>query len=268
MPFFDKSIEFLLFRQIAEHFFCVYMTIKQHIVSFFLWLIPLLFLSFLSSCTLYQEGVLSLEGKKLTQIPDSVFNITNLRSLRLYGNELDSISYRIGDLIHLEELYLGKNNLTFLPDEIGNLTNLKILSVQYNELEKLPSTIGNLQHLEQLILNQNRLTQLPNELGNLAQLTNLQLNENRLETLPNQLLQCKNLQFLRINRNRLTMLPDSLGFMTSLKELSVVSGGMMLRIPSTFCTNRTLEILEVDQQTILPSCLFVRQTNRLRIIRR
>lgn len=245
------------------------MNVKHRIYSCLYRLMPLFSISVITACSVYQEeGVLVLEDKQLTQIPDSVFNITNLKSLRLYGNKLDSVSYRIGELIALEELYLGKNNLTFLPDEIGNLKNLKILSVQYNDLEKLPSTIGNLQNLEQLILNQNKISFLPEQIGNLALLSVLQLNDNRLETIPDQLLACKNLQVLYINRNRLIKLPDSLGYLTSLKELSMVSGGMMLRIPTSFCTNRTLETLEVDQYAILPTCLFVRQTNRLRIIRK
>ena len=52
--------------------------------------------------------VLNLSRKNLTEIPEYVYEIKNLKTLKLYGNSLDSISYRIGEL---ENDINGKLNL-------------------------------------------------------------------------------------------------------------------------------------------------------------
>jgi Leucine-rich repeat (LRR) protein len=62
---------------------------------------------------------LDLSRKGLTQIPAEVFENKELKVLKLFGNQLDSVSNRIGELVNLEELYIGKNNLSTLPKEIG-----------------------------------------------------------------------------------------------------------------------------------------------------
>lgn len=210
----------------------------------------------------------NLAGLEITAIPDSVFNITNLKILNLHGNDLNSISYRIGELTELEELYLGSNRISSLPEEMIRLQNLKILSLPFNDLDTLPSFIGSLVNLEILILNGNRLKKLPTTIGSLKHLKNLQLKYNLLEELPNEIVGCDSLEFIYLNRNALSALPDSIGWLPNLKEVYLSQAGMMLQIPSGFCEHRKLEILEVDQTAVIPLCLFVWQTNRLRIIRR
>ena len=63
---------------------------------------------------------INLSRKGLTEIPDEVFENTDVRVLRLYGNNIDSIPERIGELVNLERLYLGKNDIKSLPKSIGN----------------------------------------------------------------------------------------------------------------------------------------------------
>lgn len=236
----------------------------------FLSTLSLVLLTSCNSVELFVEKdtVENLNRKKLKDIPTEVFEKKELKVLRLYGNQLDSISYRIGELQNLEELYIGKNNLKNLPKEIGQLKKLKILSVQYNEITDLPAEIGEMESLEQLILNQNELRMLPTEISQLQKLEMLQLKMNWLDSLPTSIGECKQLKFIYLNRNNLTRIPESIGQITGLREIYLAGAGQLVQIPESFCNLRMLEVLEVDQHSVIPTCLLVRQTSRLSIIRK
>jgi leucine-rich repeat protein SHOC2 len=216
----------------------------------------------------YGSTLTDLSKKGLDSIPESVYQDTSIRVLRLYGNSLDSLSFRIGNLINLEELYLGRNDLKTLPPEIGNLKKLRILTAQYNEIEFLPKEIGQMESLEQLILNQNELRTLPTTIGDLKRLQMLQVKYNFLDSLPSTIGGCQALQFIYLNRNNLFALPESLSEITGLKEIYLVGAGQMTDVPEDLCKLRMLELLEVDQFVQLPACFIVRQTGRLTVIRR
>ena len=233
----------------------------------------LFFLSFsliLSSCKMIRNvdtgTKLDLSKTGLTEIPDEVFEKVDLTVLHLFGNQIDSISSRIGELKNLEELYIGKNNLKTLPKEIGQLKNLKILSLQYNVIDSLPNEIGDLEQLETLWLDQNRLVTLPDSIGKLKNLKVLQVRFNRLETLPVGLGDCERLSLLYLNRNNLNALPEEMGNLKQLREIYLAGSGALNQIPESFCDLRYLEILEISQSTVVPACLIVLKANRLTII--
>ncbi len=96
------------------------------------------------------DEVIDLSRKGLKEIPAYVFERKNLKSLRLFKNELAELPPEIALLENLEELYLGNNLLTTLPPEIKQLKKLRILSIQYNKIETLPEEIGELSALEEI----------------------------------------------------------------------------------------------------------------------
>lgn len=209
---------------------------------------------------------LNLNKLGLTEIPEEVYSMKNLKVLRLYGNKIDSISPRIQELTNLEKLYIGKNKLTHFPPEIGQLKNLKLLSAQYNDIRFLTSSIGKLDSLEQLILNQNQLTSLPVEIGGMKNLKSLQLNFNWISFIPEEIGNCRKLEFVYLNRNNLTAIPASFEHLTQLRELHLVNAGSLVDLPEGLCKLRRLELLEIDLLTVVPTCLLVMQTTRLRIL--
>jgi Leucine-rich repeat (LRR) protein len=216
--------------------------------------------------TINSSSTADLSKKNLKDIPEEVFENKNIKVLYLYGNELDSIPGKIGQLDQLEELYIGKNHLKTLPKEIGQLENLKVLSVQFNDLAYLPAEIGSLKKLERLVLNQNSLRSLPHEIGQLTNLQDLQLKMNWLDSLPKEIGNCSNLRFVYLNRNNLRSLPESINQLTNLKELYLAGSGQLVQLPESLCDLRMLEILEVDDNIVMPTCLIVNRANRLKVI--
>lgn len=53
--------------------------------------------------------MLELSHNKLTEIPDTIFNLINLKVLDLSDNNLQTITNRIGNLINLDNLSLNCN---------------------------------------------------------------------------------------------------------------------------------------------------------------
>ena len=99
---------------------------------------------------------INLSGKYLAQTPDDIFDgFTKLKWLWLEDNQLTELPNSIGNLTNLEKLWLVNNQLTELPQSIGNLTNLKKLNLRGNRLTELPQSIGNFTNLESIWLDSN-----------------------------------------------------------------------------------------------------------------
>ena len=59
-------------------------------------------------------------------------------------NKFDTLPKEIGNLTNLKTLFLWGNSLTTFPKEIGKLTNLTYLSFDWQEMESIPIEIINL----------------------------------------------------------------------------------------------------------------------------
>ncbi|PKU80422.1 putative LRR receptor-like serine/threonine-protein kinase [Dendrobium catenatum] len=80
------------------------------------------------------------------------------------------LSPRIGELKHLEALFIGNNSITGgIPAEFGNLASLRTLNLENNRLSgSIPSSLGRLQNLQTLRLAFNNLTgKIPERLFNI-----------------------------------------------------------------------------------------------------
>jgi internalin A len=121
------------------------------------------------------EKIIKLDcsNNELTELPNIINLMTNLRELYCYDNELTSLPPSIGSLTNLTWLSCFYNELTSLPDSIGNLTNLTKLYCYDNELTSLPDSIGNLINLIIFDYSFNNLTSLPPSIINLRNITEI-----------------------------------------------------------------------------------------------
>jgi Leucine-rich repeat (LRR) protein len=110
---------------------------------------------------------LNLNNKNITEIPESISKLSNLKYLYLRSNQLTAIQESISKLVSLKYLDLRHNQLTTLPESIGKLVRLKHLYLHNNQLSTLPESIGNLIKLKHLSLDNNRLKKLPSSIINI-----------------------------------------------------------------------------------------------------
>ncbi|MBI3387446.1 MAG: leucine-rich repeat domain-containing protein [Deltaproteobacteria bacterium] len=172
---------------------------------------------------LTQLQSLNVSRNELTAVPEWLGLLTQLRSLNLSSNQLTALPEWLGQLAQLQSLDLSENQLTALPEWLGQLAQLQMLDLSFNQLTALPEWLGQLAQLQSLDLGNNQLTALPEWLGQLTQLQLLDLSFNQLTALPEWLGQLTQLQSLNLACNQLTALPEWLGQLTQLKELELWS---------------------------------------------
>lgn len=109
-------------------------------------------------------------------IPDisALSNLTNLKVLYLYDNQISDISV-LGYLTNLEQLYLDANQISDIS-VLSNLTNLEILHINYNQISDI-SALANLTNLRELSLYNNQISDV-SPLSNLMNLEALWLFNN------------------------------------------------------------------------------------------
>ncbi|KAK2143594.1 hypothetical protein LSH36_827g00044 [Paralvinella palmiformis] len=107
-----------------------------------------------------------------------------LRTLDATHNDIHSLPDDLGDLTHLEQLYLRHNRLSQLP-LLTHCTNIKELHLGNNSLHCL--TIEQLECIQQvsvLDLRDNKISKLPEQIALLQQLERLDVSNNDISQLP------------------------------------------------------------------------------------
>ncbi len=79
---------------------------------------------------------------RISNIPDDIGKIKNLRTLNLEYNQITSISDELSGLQNLAYLNLKNNRLKELPEKIANMEQLKRLEIINNPFEILPPEIA------------------------------------------------------------------------------------------------------------------------------
>jgi Leucine-rich repeat (LRR) protein len=196
------------------------------------------------------------KAPKLTELPESLGQLTQLQSLNLGSNQLTALPDWLGQLTQLQLLNLSGNQLTTLPASLGQLTRLLSLDLSRNQLTALPEWLGQLMQLQSLNLSGNQLTALPEWLGQLTQLQSLNLSGNQLTTLPASLGQLTRLLSLDLSRDQLTALPEWLGRFTQVQSLDL-GGNQLTALPDWLGQLTQLQSLDLSHSrlTTLPEWL-------------
>mmetsp|Transcript_35407 Transcript_35407/g.85687 ORF Transcript_35407/g.85687 Transcript_35407/m.85687 type:complete len:560 (+) Transcript_35407:73-1752(+) len=121
-----------------------------------------------------------LEGS----VPSSLGSgATNLTTMKLSTNGFTGeIPQTFGQLSNIESIDLDDNFLDSLPTVIGSMTNLKRLDLSNNKMKgKVPTEIGKMSKIEELYLNNNELSgTVPAEMKNLFFLHTLDISSTNL----------------------------------------------------------------------------------------
>ena len=123
--------------------------------------------TWLSTCSGLRE--LYLSHNKISEVPEDLKCLSNLKVLELSNNQLQRIpGAALSEWTNMEYLNLGCNRLLEIPDEVERMSSLRVLRLSDNSLRQLPSAICRLYKLQTLTLSKNRLVALPFGFHNLS----------------------------------------------------------------------------------------------------
>ena len=207
---------------------------------------------------------------QLTELPDSLWKLTQLTDLNLSHNQLTTLpDSLLAQLTQLTVLNLASNQLTALPDSLGQLTQLKSLDLSINQLTTLPDSLGQLTQLQSLALSSNQLTALPEWLEQLTDLK--EIIWIGLEVLPVQICRLQKLELLVLgggtyqhrkgtitmwlpsnNKYAFRQLPNEIGDLTSLKAL-LLGSCQITDLPPSLAQLEHLTTLSLDNNPLNPA---------------
>ena len=132
--------------------------------------------------------------------------MVNLRMLELGANRIRALPADLGNLVNLQELWLGKNKIGSMA--LPPLPHLKHLSMQNNRLETWDGALfANCPRLTHLYLGHNNLPDMPEEFGMLADLQELDLAKNAIRSIK-PIPQLRSLKDLWMNDNQVEDLEE------------------------------------------------------------
>ncbi|MEG4491922.1 leucine-rich repeat domain-containing protein [Microcoleus sp. D3_18_C4] len=195
-------------------------------------------------------------GNKLTEFPDAVLQLTNLKILSLVKNQITEIPEAISQLSNLSQLNLSDNQITKIPKAIAQLSNLTLLSLNSNQLAEIPEAVAQLSNLTQLILTNNQITKIPEAISQLSNLKELNLNVNQITEIPEAITQLSNLTLLSLNGNQIAKILEVVAQLSNLTQL-ILSSNQITQIPDSIgqLSNLTLLDLNGNQISEIPDAI-------------
>jgi len=141
--------------------------------------------------------IASTEEFKSNLVPDSIFNMTQLKTLMIFGRDCH-VRYYDKDGKDTTQCWMIKE----IPSSIGNLTNLDTLRLTLGVFGKFPDEISKLQKLRFLDLTDTYMSSIDN-LTSLKNLNQLLLFGCGLSKLPSDINKLTNLKFIGLVGNNL-----------------------------------------------------------------
>lgn len=168
----------------------------------------------------HQTDWLYISGHGLTELPERIRELTQLRELQIFEQDLYRLPDGLFELTKLERLTIMTADLESIPASIAKLKKLKVLSIQCASsnrptpgwsakpkeeisLNRIPPEIGELEQLEQLTIRYTSISELPIELTKLNNLRMLDLGMNMIPRKPKFLYSMKQLQYVNVSRDSL-----------------------------------------------------------------
>ncbi|MCX5964232.1 MAG: leucine-rich repeat domain-containing protein [Cyanobacteria bacterium] len=208
---------------------------------------------------------LYLGSNQITEIPESIAQLSNLTSLHLSSNQITEIPESIAQLSNLTNLYLGSNQITEIPESIAQLSNLTELDLSFNQITEIPDSISQLSNLTELDLAGNQITEIPDSIAQLFNLTAIELSENQITEIPNSIGQLSNLETIDLSNNQIMEIPDSIAQLSDLRSLNLF-GNQITEIPDSIAQLSNLEVLNLSNNKIQSLPASIKSCQKLNLL--
>jgi hypothetical protein len=146
---------------------------------------------------------LNLSQKGLTELPQEIGKLKNLKRLYLNHNQIRDFSDAIAELKNLTYLNLNNNKISEIPNVIAELKNLTYLNLSNNQISEISNIIAELKNLTKLFLTYNQISEIPDAIAELKNLTELDLSHNQISEIPEIITQLEKLKSIKIENNPL-----------------------------------------------------------------
>lgn len=168
----------------------------------------------------HKTDQLVISGHGLTQLPERIRELTEIRDLEIFEQDLYRLPDELFELSKLEHLKIMTADLESIPPSIARLKNLRELCIQCASsdrptpdwrpkmkedisLSRIPPEIGELELLEKLTIHYTSIHELPLELGRLKNLQILDLGMCMINRKPEFLNGMKQLKYINVSKNSL-----------------------------------------------------------------
>ena len=179
------------------------------------------------------KGIKRLKlSEGLTEFPLEILELADsLEILDLSGNQLSDLPEELSQLTNLRIIFASNNLFTHLPDVLGSLPKLEMVGFKTNQIKTVSEQSLPTQ-LRWLILTDNTIEVLPHSLGERPRLQKLALAGNKIQVLPESMENLSNLELVRLSANQLTEFPE---FLIKLPKLSwlAFAGNPFCKHPSS-----------------------------------
>lgn len=158
----------------------------------------------------------------LKEFPIEILSLADtLEVLDLSDNQLSELPDSIVQLRNLKIIFFARNNFTSFPSILRKFPVLNMIGFKSNQIETVPDDSFP-PKLNWLILTDNKINKLPQSIGHCLQLQKCALAGNLLEELPAEMANCVNLELIRVSANKLKNIPN---WLFELPKLSWVAFG-------------------------------------------
>ena len=138
-----------------------------------------------------QELIVRLQiDAGLTELPKEIFDLADcLEILDLSNNQLTDLPDELETLVNMRILFLSNNHFEHIPAVLARCPKLEMISFKSNRLAAVDDDVLPI-NTRWLILTDNGIKRLPDSMGKLHRLQKLALAGNNLQTLPASMAAC------------------------------------------------------------------------------
>ncbi len=181
--------------------------------------------------------ILEIDSNNITAISSGISNLRKLKKLKFSGNKIRRIPGDFIFLDSLEELHLNRDmdwDDTF--NKLSKLQKLKKLNLSETGIKSLPADIQKFPHLEEINLKSNPeliLKDVFKQLSEVKKLKVIRLGNDSIKLIPQSIELLKNVEELEITNTRIRFLPVEIGELRKLKVLNLSANSELITLPES-----------------------------------
>ncbi len=209
--------------------------------------------------------VLLLDNNQITRLPKELSNLKKLKRIYWRNNQLGDEKIKLPKLDGVEKIDLSGNGLSKLPG-VHRLKNLKELILENNDFNKLPTWRGRrLKKLKELDISSNPLKLDKRWYGLLDHIEILKINKCELQGWDPAFYRMVGLRELQVQVNSIQVIPDGISNLSELSKLSFYKNNLS-KIPIELFELNKLEVIDLYYNNLEKIPSQIGELERLKIL--